>query len=266
MMRSIFVTLVVALAVSLPCQAQPKSDPPKSFTNSIGMKFAWIPPGTFSMGSPKEEKQRNPDEAQHKVKLTKGFYMGVSAVTQEQWKEIVEKSPSIFTGEKDLPADSVSWNDCQEFIKKLKEKDKKAYRLPTEAEWEYACRAGSTTPFHFGETLTQKQANFLGEDANDKDKKTLALLKPSPVNRFPANAWGLYDMHGNLSQWCQDWYGEYPQKDAVDPQGPMKGRNRLLRGGSWFDTADRCRSACRSWAEPAFRNSSNGFRICCFPD
>ncbi len=265
MKRVFCFSLIAALASSYPCQAQEK-DPHKSFTNSIGMKFVWIPPGNFVMGSPKEEKQRNGNENQHKVTLTKGFYLGASTVTQEQWQEIMPKNPSAFPGEKNLPVDSVSWNDCQEFIKKLKEKDKKAYRLPTEAEWEYACRAGTTTPFHVGETISTRQANFQGEDVSNKGKKNLPRLKTAPVNSFPANAWGLHDMHGNVWQWCQDWYGDYSQKEVVDPQGPTKGPNRVLRGGSWFYTADCCRSACRSWGEPGFRNYSIGFRLCFFPD
>ena len=257
MHRFFWLALVVTLA-SCPSWAQQKGDAPKSFTNSLGMKFVWIPPGSFMMGSPKEEKQRNGDEHPHKVTLTKGVYMAVSTVTQEQWKEIVEKSPSVLPGEASLPADSVSWNDCQQFIGKLRDKDKKAYRLPTEAEWEYACRAGTTTPFHFGETISISQANLHGEPLLDKDKKKLPLLKTTPVNSFPANAWELHDMHGNVWQWCQDWYGDYPQKEVVDPQGPKQGASRVLRGGSWFDTSDKCRSACRSWGEPGFRNYNIG--------
>ena len=228
------------------------------------MKFVWIPPGNFMMGSPKEEKQRNSNETQHKVTLTKGFYMGVYTVTQEQWKAVMGNNPSAFKGEKNLPVESVSWDDCQEFIKKLREKDKKPYRLPTEAEWEYACRAGTTTPFHFGETISTDQANFNGEDV--AVKKRHSRDKTTPVGSFPANAWGLHDMHGNVWQWCQDWYGDYPQKDVVDPQGAGKGPNRVLRGGSWFYTADCCRSACRNSGEPGFRNYSIGFRLCFFPD
>ena len=264
MRRFAYINLFVALAFSYPSQAQQKSEPPKSYTNGIGMKFVWIPPGNFMMGSPKEEKQRNANEPQHKVTLTKGFYMGVSTVTQEQWKEFMAKNPSAFAGEKNLPVDSVSWSDCQEFIKKLKEKDKKSYRLPTEAEWEYACRAGTTTPYHFGVTISTKQANL--HDVSEKDKKNLPLLKTTPVNSFPANAWGLHDMHGNVWQWCQDSYGDYPQNEFVDPQGPKGGANRVLRGGSWFYSPDCCRSACRSWGELGFRNYSIGFRLCFFPD
>src|ERR1700689_4760558 len=144
MTRLICLSLAIALAILLPIQAQEKKDPPKEYTNSLGMKFVWIPPGSFMMGSPKEEKAREPydgaDESQHKVKLSKCFYMGVYTVTQEQWQEVMGNNPSKFKGEKNLPVDTVSWDDCQAFIKKLREKDKdkKAYRLPTEAEWEYA--------------------------------------------------------------------------------------------------------------------------------
>ena len=127
--------------------------PPNPYTNSLGMKFVWIPPGNFTMGSPKEEKERRNDEIQHKVTLTKGFYMGVYTVTQEDYETVTGNNPSNFKGEKNLPVERVSWDDCQAFIKKLREKDKKAYRLPSEAEWEYCCRANTTTPFHFGETI-----------------------------------------------------------------------------------------------------------------
>src|SRR5450755_3768123 len=126
------------------------------------MKFAWIKPGNFIMGSPANEAGRDIGETQHKVTLTKGFYMGVYAVTQEQWKEVMGNNPSHFKGEKNLPVEQVSWNECQEFTKKLREKDKKLYRFPSEAEWEYSCRAGTTTPFHFGKTISTDQANYNG--------------------------------------------------------------------------------------------------------
>ena len=157
MTRRFYLALIATLASNSVIHAQDKKDPTKTFTNGIGMKFVWIPPGNFMMGSPKEEKERNPDETQHKVTLTKGFYMGVYAVTQKQWKDVMGNNPSKNTGEKNLPVDFISWDDCQEFIKKLRVKDKKPYRLPTEAEWEYACRAGTTTPFHFGETISTDQ-------------------------------------------------------------------------------------------------------------
>ena len=235
----------------------------KTFTNGIGMKFVWIPPGTFMMGSPKEEKERQPDEIQHKVTLTRGFYMGVYTVTQEQWQEIMGKNPSSFKGEKNLPVETVSWGECQEFIKKLREKDKKPYRLPTEAEWEFACRARTKTPFYFGETISTDQANYNGE-VYGNGKKGVRRGKTTPVDTFPANAWGLHDMHGNLSQWCQDRLGDYPQKDVVDPQGPEKGETRVLRGGSWGFNPENCRSAYRNWNVPGTRYNGIGFRLCFF--
>jgi formylglycine-generating enzyme required for sulfatase activity len=178
MNRLFCLSLLVALASYVPIHAQPKEAPPKNFANRIGMKFVWIPPGNFMMGSTKEEMQGQPfdilafrlDETQHKVTLTKGFYMGVYTVTQEQWQAAMGKNPSHFTGEKNLPVERVSWNDCQEFIKKLREKDKKPYRLPTESEWEYCCRAGTTTPFHFGETISTNQANYDGNFTYGKGK------------------------------------------------------------------------------------------------
>jgi formylglycine-generating enzyme required for sulfatase activity len=132
---------------------------PKTFTNSIGVKFVWIPPGTFMMGSPKEEEDRGYDESQHKVTLSKGFYMSVHLMTQEEWQAVMGSNPSKFKGEQNLPVEQVSWEDCQEFVKKLREKDEKPYRLPSEAEWECSCRAGTTTPFHFGEIISTDQAN-----------------------------------------------------------------------------------------------------------
>ena len=261
MTRLFCLSLVGALASHVPIHAQQK-DPPKDFTNSLGMKFVWIPPGNFMMGSPKEEKLPNDNQTQHKVTLTKGFYMGVYTVTQEQWKEIMGKNPSFFKGEKNLPVEQVSWDDCQDFIKKLREKDKKAYRLPTEAEWEYSCRAGTKTPFHFGETISTEQANYNGDFTYGNGKKGVYRKKTTPVGSFPANAWGLHDMHGNVWQWCQDWYGDYPQKDVVDPTGPEKGQYRVLRGGSWHFSPEYCRSAIRVRDEPGNRSNNYGLRVC----
>jgi sulfatase modifying factor 1 len=263
-MKRLFCFAFVAAFVTLagdPVHAQPKKDPPKNFTNSIGMKFVWIPPGSFMMGSPKGEKERDNDETQHKVTLSKGFYMGVYTVTQEQWQEVMGNNPSHFKGEKNLPVEQVTWDDCQEFIKKLREKDKKQqYRLPTEAEWEYSCRAGTTTPFHFGETIFTDQANYNGVVYGD-GKKGVSRGKTTPVGSFPSNAYGLHDMSGNVFQWCQDWYGDYPQKDVVDPQGAGKGAFRVLRGGSWYDYPWYCRSAFRYRDEPGYRSFHCGFRV-----
>jgi formylglycine-generating enzyme len=239
---------------------------PKIFTNSIAMKFAWIPPGTFLMGSPKEEKERSAHEDQHKVTLTKGFYMGIHLVTQEQWQAVMGNNPSKSRGEKNLPVEQVSWDDCQEFAKKLRAKDKKLYRLPTEAEWEYSCRAGTTTPFHFGETISTDQANYFGGVVYGNGKQGVYRKKPTPVGSFPANAWGLHDMHGNLSEWCQDFFGDYAQKDVVDPQGPERGGGRVLRGGSWVAYPQHCRSAYRYGFGAGTRSNYFGLRLCFFVD
>jgi formylglycine-generating enzyme required for sulfatase activity len=252
MKRVLCLSLLVTLASRLPIHAQEKDAPPKNFTNGIDMKFVWIPPGNFLMGSPKEETSRG-NETQHKVTLTKGFYMGVYPVTQAQYKAVMGKDPSQFKGEKSLPVHGVTWDDCQEFIKKLREKDKKSYRLPTEAQWEYACRAGTKTPFYFGEMITTDQANY----AKGKERG-----KPMPVGSFPANTFGLYDMHGNVRQFCQDWYGEYPQTEVVDPEGPKSGEYRVLRNGSYHRGSESCRSANRNGREPEFRDGDVGFRIC----
>jgi sulfatase modifying factor 1 len=259
---NIFLTFFVGL---FPIQAQQKK-PLKHFTNSLGMKFVWIPPGSFVMGSPENEIGRRDDETQHKVTLTKGFYMGVYTVTQEHWQALMGNNPSQFQGAENLLVERVSWNDCQNFIKKLREKDKKPYRLPTEAEWEYACRAGTTTPFFFGETLSTEQANvngqflLLGRYWGPWRKKTTS------VGMFPANPFGLHDVHGNVNQWCEDWYGEYSPDDTVDPHGPDKGKIRVLRGGNWFFTPNGCRSAFRSAFEPGYRNNTIGCRLCFFPE
>ena len=262
MTRRFYLSLVVALASAFPIHAQPRKDPPKNFANSIGMKFVWIPPGTFTMGSPLDEKVRQANEPQHKVTLTKGFYLGVYTVTQEEWQAVMGNNPSRCKGEKNLPVERVSWEDCQEFCKKLREKDNKQYRLPTEAEWEFACRAGTTTPFYFGETTSTNQANYWGDFTYGNGKVGVFRSQTTPVGSFPANAWGLYDMHGNVWQWCEDWHGDYPQKDVVDPRGPENGESRVLRGGSWRISPSSCRSAYRYGNVPGYRSSVVGVRVC----
>jgi formylglycine-generating enzyme required for sulfatase activity len=190
--------------------------------------------------------------------------MGVYTVTQEEWQAVMGNNSSIFKGEKNLPVDNVSWNDCQGFIKKLREKDKRPYRLPTEAEWEYACRAGTKTPFHFGETISTDKANYNGNLTYGDGKKGVFREKTTPVGSFPANAWGLHDMHGNIWQWCQDLHRDYPKKDVVDPTGPEKGQFRVMRGGSWYDDPLSCLSASRGVNVPASRTYHNGCRLCFF--
>jgi uncharacterized protein (TIGR02996 family) len=219
------------------------------FTNSLGMKFSLIWPGTFLMGSPANEKGRADNETQHKVTLSKGFYLAIHPVTQACWPEIMGENPSHFKVQgksKDLPVDSISWEDCQNFLRKLSEREGRLYRMPTEAEWEYACRGGTTTSYYFGQTITRKHTNFGGRQTTF-------------VGSFPRNAWGLYDMHGNLWEWCIDWYGEYPTGETVDPQGPADGEFRVMRGGS-FGPGKLLRSAWRQRLVPTARFYSVGFR------
>ena len=186
--------------------------------------------------------------------------MGVYAVTQEEWQRVMGSNPSTYRGESNLPVESVEWEDCQQFIKALRAYDKTPYRLPTEAEWEYSCRAGGITPFHIGDTISTEQANYNGRFAYGRGKKGVYRVRTTPVGSFPANAWGLYDMHGNVWQWCQDWYGDYSTKDLVDPTGPKTGKNRVLRGGSWATCPEACRSGYHAWFEPG--NGAVGFRVC----
>jgi eukaryotic-like serine/threonine-protein kinase len=243
-------------------------EPANNITNSIGMKLVWIPPGVFMMGSTNQEKGRGDDEIHRKVTLSRGFYLGVHTVTQEEWQAVMGNNPSNFKNAKNLPVENVSWDDCQEFCKKLSAKEKKAYRLPTEAEWEYSCRAGTTTPYHFGETLATEQANYNGNFVYGPGKKGVYRAKTTPVGSFPANAWGLHDMHGNVWQWCSDWHGGYlapgdsPGAKLTDPQGPKTGKNRVLRGGSWGNHPIFCRSANRNFAAPDSRTEFYGCRVC----
>jgi len=224
-------------------------------TNSTGMNFAYIRPGSFMMGSPVNESGRYDDEKQHRVTLTKGFYIQVTEVTQGQWKAIMGNNPSYFSDCGDnCPVEKVSWNDAQTFISKLNRKEGGSrYRLPTEAEWEYAARAGSTTRFCFG-----KNKYGLPEYAWYDSRSG---RKTHPVAQKQSNAWGLYDMHGNVWEWCQDWSGDYPSDSVTDPTGPSSGSLRVSRGGSWHHRRRHCRSASRGGSRPAYRGNILGFRL-----
>ena len=186
---------------------------------------------------------------QHEVTLTKSFYMGKYEVTQEQWEAVMGKNPSSTNGAK-LPVTDVSWEECQEFIKKLNAKTDGGYRLPTESEWEYACRAGTTTAYSFGDKITPKDVNY--EDAK--------IAKPVAVGSYKPNAFGLYDMHGNVWEWCEDWYGEYPFA-VTDPKGPATGEYRVLRVGSFYFNVSLSRSSLRFRYKQTVRNFNFGFRL-----
>jgi formylglycine-generating enzyme required for sulfatase activity len=217
-------------------------------TNTLGIRFVRIERGEFDMGSPAAEHRRD-DEAIHHVKITKPFMMATTTVTQAQWKAVMGKNPSHFQGD-ERPVEQVSWNDAVTFCEKLGAKEGKHYRLPTEAEWEYSCRAGTQT--------TYGGTNHLEEMGWYKDN---SYGQTHPVAQKKPNAWGLYDMHGNLWQWCADWEGAYPAGPATDPTGPMQGARRVVRGGTWNDDAATCRSASRSGFAPDDRSSYCGFRV-----
>jgi formylglycine-generating enzyme required for sulfatase activity len=243
------------------------------------MQFVWIEPNSFLMGSPDStrpagvatEEGRREDETPHRVTLTRGFHLGANLVTQYQWEQVMgqEANRSFFKAQTEeakrrLPVDRVSWEDCQQFCDRLSAREGRKYGLPTEAEWEYACRAGTTTAFWCGDTITTDLANYHGKFAYGTDGKQGDYRgRPTPIDFFPANPWGLYDMHGNLYQWCQDWYGPYPQSDVEDPLNTDCGfeEARVLRGGSWNCDARSCRAAYRERDVPAGRIGLYGVRV-----
>ncbi|MCX5677393.1 MAG: formylglycine-generating enzyme family protein [Planctomycetota bacterium] len=230
---------------------------PSSLTLGLGygvtMRLVLIRPGKFVMGSPDSEQGRDGNEGpQHEVTISKPFYLGVTEVTQPQYEAVMGTNPSAFK-EPTNPVEKVSWNDAIEFCRKLSEKTRKTFRLPTEAEREYACRAGSKTRFSFGDS-----ESVLGEYAwyaSNSGGKT------HPVGQKKPNPWGLYDMHGNVAEWCADWYADYPKAAVTDPQGPASGTYRVLRGGSWYPTPDGCRSAFRNYGTLGIRYNVFGFRV-----
>jgi formylglycine-generating enzyme required for sulfatase activity len=226
----------------------------------VTLEMVYIPGGTFTMGSPETEAKRGSDEGpQHKVTLSP-FFMGKYPVTQKQWETIMGNNPSGFKGA-NRPVENVSWEDAADFCEKLSQKTGKNYRLPTEAEWEYACRAGTTTPFYFGETITPDLVNYDGKNPYGSAPKGRYREETTDAGSFPPNAFGLYDMHGNVYEWCQDWIGDYPSNPVTDPVGPSSGSYRVGRGGGWLAYAGYCRSADRYRGSPDYRLCSIGFRL-----
>ncbi len=277
--------MLCAFGLSLTAAAQEKE-----VTNSIGMKLKLIPAGTFMMGSPVDEKGSEDDERQHQVTISQPYYMGVYEVTQAQYQKVMGKNPSYYQGDavaikipakkhpqtgrtleeaKIVPVDTsnrpvelVSWEDAVAFCEKLSSLPSeraagRVYRLPTEAEWEYACRAGSKTAYSFG-TDASSLDDYAWYESNS-DGQTHAVGQKLP------NAWGLYDMHGNVFEWCMDRYGDYPRGSVTDPVGASSGSYRVYRGGGWYRTAESCRSASRNGGSPSIRDYSLGFRVTCVP-
>jgi len=220
----------------------------------LNARFVLIPAGTFIIGSPENEPKRWVHETQHQVTISHPFYMQTTPVTQGQWQKVMGNNPSYFKGDDNLPVETVSWSNVQEFIGRLnRQEGTDKYRLPTEAEWEYACRAGSTTVYCFGD-----DPGRLGEYAwyNDNSERTT-----HPVGGKKPNTWGLYDMHGNVWEWVKDLYGDYPSGSVTDPEGSSEGSARVHRGGSWYYNARYCRSAYRNFYDPGLRNRHLGFRL-----
>ncbi len=264
-----------AFSYQLPANVVPRSN------------MVWIAPGAFVMGSPAGEAQRNTNETQHTVTLTRGLYMSKHEVTQGEYLALIGSNPSRFTTRDyygnpispDLsrPVEQVSWIDATNYCRQLTSQEQSAgrlpagwgYRLPTESEWEYACRAGTTDAFHFGNAIHGGMANF--QDRYEYDADIGDIYVPSPavpwlartaaVGSYPPNAWGLHDLHGNVHEWCQDWFGAYPAGSATDPQGPGSGPGRVFRGGSWDYWGRYCRSASRFSLAPANYYDFLGFRI-----
>ncbi|MBX7221400.1 MAG: SUMF1/EgtB/PvdO family nonheme iron enzyme [Blastocatellia bacterium] len=248
-------------------QPPPKPVEPRVFKNSLGMEFVLIPIGPFQMGSSEKDVQRafqtarsvnervlelwfRAETPRHEVLISRAYYLGKYLVTQREWQAVMGTNPSFFKDD-DLPVEQVSWNDCQEFIAKLNARqDGSQYRLPSEAEWEYACRAG-TTGDYAGEL---EKLGWYWENSG---------IKTHPVGKKDPNNWGLYDMHGNVSEWCQDWYDQsyYRSSPGMDPLGPQAGTYRVIRGGGWRTRAVYCRSALRLWHPPVNRYHALGFRL-----
>ena len=250
--------------------------------------FVQINGGTFTMGSPNNEPQRDSFETQRQVTVS-GFFMGRHQVTQREYEEIMGTNPSHFRGP-NLPVEQVSWFDAIEYCNRRSQhedltpaytisgsgnnrtvtwnRNANGYRLPTEAEWEYACRAGTTTTFYTGNNITTTQANYNGNFPYNNNARGEYRERTTAVGSFPANAWGLFEMHGNVYEWCWDWFDVYPSRAQTDPVGPASSTvgsassyQRVMRGGSWSGSGVFLRSACRSQNPPSHRNTGIGFRL-----
>lgn len=266
-LEKLFILFFIVFILDLLSPA-PISASEKVFRNSLDMEFVLIPAGTFMMGSPPDEPYRDNDEVQHEVTITHPFYMQTTEVTLKQWRALMGKS---FFGRREespnMPVMRVSWYDCMDFLKKLNALNEGIYRLPTEAEWEYACRAGTTTAYSWGNTIDCSKAMYHNNTLKENlcghyvQSRGLPHDQPAPVKSYPPNAWGLYDMAGNVWEWCQDWYGDYPKGSVTDPHGPDSGSDRVRRGGSWYAFGAYCRSANRTYANPAAKFRTTGFRL-----
>lgn len=266
-MKKVFlvVSFFIVIAGLVTAQAQPPA----------GMVF--IKGGTFTMGSPVKEASRDSDEAQHQVTVS-SFYMSATEVTQADYEAVMGSNPSSFKGP-DLPVENIKWYDAVAYCNARSVKEGRTpaytingtdvtwnwgangYRLPTEAEWEYACRAGTIIPFYTGQNITTSQANYHGGYSYNGYGKGEYRETTVPVGSFSPNEWGLYDMSGNVSEWCWDWHENYTTENQTDPMGPASGAFRVLRGGNWASPAVRLRSAARYREFPSNRSSAQGIRV-----
>jgi formylglycine-generating enzyme required for sulfatase activity len=245
------VVFVMSHAFAVSAAEQGKENKPELIlTNSIGMELKRIEPGSFMMGSDRGDIDEKPV---HEVKIAKPFYIGVYELTQEQYEKVMGTNPSRFKEPK-RPVENVSWADAKAFCRKLSEMEKAEYRLPTEAEWEYACRAGTQTVFYWGDNFDTSYFRCAFNSGNES----------RPVGTVKPNAWGLYDMSGNVWEWCEDWYADrgYTPTETTDPTGPKAGSRRVVRGGSWCGTPEDCRSANRLGYAADGRLYTIGFRVC----
>ena len=255
--------------------------------NHLGMRLVAIPSGQFAMGSSADRKEAEPDETLHSVRLTKGFFLGQTEVTQQQYQKVMGGNPSHFKdsgdgSRQDYPVENVSWEDAVDFCRRLSELPEersagRRYRLPSEAEWEYSCRSGGYDAFAIGEGKKLEDYGWFANNSGIRPLDATALWKEDQANymerilgnkgstnrvglKLP-NAWGIHDMHGNVWEWCSDWYGDYPEVSVVDPKGPESGTARVARGGGWHNPATFCRSAFRFRDDPSHRDYDIGFRV-----
>lgn len=252
--------VIFVLLASRTAREPPRVYPPTMTDPASGVEFILIQPGTFDMGTPLSESGREPQEVRHRVTLTRPFYLGRYEVTEAQWTRIMDRNPSQFQGCPSCPVERVSLYDVEAFIERVNERSGGSFRLPTEAEWEFACRAGGSAPFGNRSTLSSRDANIDGTHPYDAPKGS-ARGQTIPVGYFPPNAWGLYDMSGNVWEWVQDWHCPYPSGPATDPVGRCDSEYRVIRGGSWKFDGARARCGLRYTHRPQDSGYSLGFRL-----
>jgi len=270
---SSWVVICIGVGVAVIPAIAPAEKPP------LDMEFVSIPTGTYLMGSPATESGSRMDETQHPVTITHPFELAKTEVTQRQWQDVMGTAPSYLYDCPDCPVENVSWLDAIAFCNQISlrhglnpvytrvdsnvtwNQQADGFRLPTEAEWEYACRAGTTTAFYLGECITTADANFNGYVPQAGCPEGLWRNQIVSVGSFPPNTWGLYDMHGNVNEWCWDWHGEFTADPVADPTGPADGDKKVIRGGSFGEGAALCRSASRKFSYLGRRSGHMGFRV-----